>query len=88
MQRRKKINRIKSLIDKIQDRKDVHFCKKFFYSDRVHLYEDKDQTIKITESEASAYAEAERLENNAENKNNKLWIIYPILKLQLNLGHH
>ena len=66
MQRRKKINRIKSLIDKIQDRKDVHFCKKFFYSDRVHLYEDKDHTIKITESEVSAYAEAERLENNAD----------------------
>ena len=66
MQRRKKINRIKSLIDKIQDRKDVHFCQKFFYSDSVHLYEDKDHTIKITESEASAYAEAERLENNAD----------------------
>lgn len=66
MQRRAKINKIKELLDEIQEKKAFHFCNKHFYSDMEYLYEDREHTIKISKEEVDAYCERERIKHNAE----------------------
>lgn len=65
MQRRAKINKIKELLDEIQEKKEVHLCDKKFYSDMVNMYEDREHTIKISKEEVDAYCEMERIKHNA-----------------------
>jgi hypothetical protein len=66
MQRRAKINKIKDLLDEIQEKKEVHFCNKHFYSDMEYMYEDREHTIKISKEEVDAYCERERIKYNAD----------------------
>ncbi len=65
MQRSKKLTTIKTLLNEIQKKKEFHLCDKYFYSDMVHLYEDEGHTIRVNETDAEAYCEAEKIKHNA-----------------------
>ena len=66
VQRSKKINEIRNLIEDINETKDAITCSQLFYSNGVDLFKDSKHRIKITESEINAIAENERIENNAK----------------------
>ena len=66
MQRSKKINEIRNLIEDINETKDAITCTQLFYSNGVDLFTDAKHLHKISESEVNAIAETQRLENNAK----------------------
>jgi hypothetical protein len=66
MQRSRKLKAIKELINDINEKKEVHPCQQFFYSNGTDLFKDSQHRFKISENEMDAIAEAERIENNAK----------------------
>lgn len=66
VQRSKKINEIRNLIESINETKDAIACSQLFYSDGLDLFTDAEHLHKISENEVNAIAETERLENNAK----------------------
>ena len=67
MQRTKKITKIKTLINDINEKKEYHLCKPFYYHNGVDYFEDKEFKNNTTIERINAYAETQRIENNAEN---------------------